>query len=350
MKNGIAQGEEMSELGPEPEYRYLVSFIIPISAIIGNYVGGYYSASAIIIALGIFPLLDHISGQIPEPRPARNNSKLLVAMLYAHGIINPIIILSFGYRIFLDGFTDTFWLAGLSTGMATGISGILVGHELGHTKPRSFGWWLARINLYLAFYGHFTTEHNYNHHKNVATEKDPVSAPLGRGLWLHMLYCIPGQYVSSWNIEKKRAMKREKNTFFLFNPIVLVVIIEVLFFISVWFMINQIVALAILYQAVVSIFLLEYVNYIRHYGLRREVNERQTEAHSWQTEKRLSRWALFELTRHPAHHLEASLPFWKLQPYEDAPSLPSGYFAIFWPCLIPPIWKRMMDKRIPQET
>ena len=79
----------MAELGPEPKYRYLVSFIIPIAAIIGNYIGGYYSASAIIIALGIFPILDHLSGQISQPRPPHEHSKILVAMLYAHGIINP---------------------------------------------------------------------------------------------------------------------------------------------------------------------------------------------------------------------------------------------------------------------
>ena len=348
MKNGITQGEVMVQQKPEPRYHYLISFIIPLSALIGNLLGGYYTASAIIIALVIFPIVDHFSGQVAQTRPSPTNGKPLIAMLYAHALLNPLILLTFGYRIFIDEFTITFLLAGISTGMATGISGIVVGHELGHTKPRSFGWWLARMNLYLAFSSHFTTEHNYNHHKNVATVSDPVSAPPGRGLWLHLILAIPGQYISSWNIEKRRAKKRGKSIIFLTNPIFIGVVIEVILFTSVWLMINQLVALAFFFQATVSIFLLEYVNYIRHYGLRREVGERQTEAHSWQTEKRLSRWALFELTRHPAHHLEASLPFWELQPYENAPTLPSGYFAIFWPCMVPPLWKRMMHHRLPQ--
>ena len=94
---------------------------------------------------------------------------------------------------------------------------------------------------------------------------------------------------------------------------------------------------AFLAQAAFAVFLLEYINYIRHYGLLRDVGERQTEMHSWQSEERWSRWTLLELTRHPAHHLKASKPFWELQPYEDAPTLPSGYYGCFWIALIPPL-------------
>jgi alkane 1-monooxygenase len=105
---------------------------------------------------------------------------------------------------------------------------------------------------------------------------------------------------------------------------------------------------AFLAQAAFAVFLLEYINYIRHYGLLRDVGERQTEMHSWQSEERWSRWTLLELTRHPAHHLKASKPFWELQPYEGAPTLPSGYYGCFWIALIPPLWKRLVHPRIPQ--
>ena len=61
---------------------------------------------------------------------------------------------------------------------------------------------------------------------------------------------------------------------------------------------------AFLAQAAFAVFLLEYINYIRHYGLLRDVGERQTEMHSWQSEELVSMDTL-ELTRHPAHHLKA---------------------------------------------
>ena len=103
---------------------------------------------------------------------------------------------------------------------------------------------------------------------------------------------------------------------------------------------------AFLLQAGFAIFLLEYINYIRHYGLKRELDERQTEYHSWQAEERWSRWTLLELTRHPGHHLKASEPFWKLQPFESAPQLPTGYYGCFWLGVIPPLWKKIMHPRI----
>tara|TARA_B100000401_G_C52172366_1_gene423854 strand:- start:72 stop:464 length:393 start_codon:yes stop_codon:yes gene_type:complete len=106
---------------------------------------------------------------------------------------------------------------------------------------------------------------------------------------------------------------------------------------------------AFLAQALFAIFLLEYINYIRHYGLHREVGERQTEMHSWQSEERWSRWTLLELTRHPAHHLKASVPFWELKPYPNAPTLPTGYYGCFWLAVVPPLWRRMVDGRIPSE-
>ena len=107
-------------------------------------------------------------------------------------------------------------------------------------------------------------------------------------------------------------------------------------------------AAAFVAQAAFAVFLLEYINYIRHYGLTRAVGERQTERHSWQAEERWSRWTLLELTRHPAHHLKASEPFWRLQPYHDAPELPSGYYGCFWIAVVPPLWRRVMHPRLPE--
>jgi len=74
-----------------------------------------------------------------------------------------------------------------------------------------------------------------------------------------------------------------------------------------------------------------------------------TAQHSWQSEARWSRWTLLDLTRHPAHHLKPGLRFWQLQPYPDVPSLPAGYYALFWPALVP-LWRRLMDHRLPQRT
>ena len=81
-----------------------------------------------------------------------------------------------GYRTFLslDRFSYfafqqneiNFWLvtAAISTGLCSGASAIVTAHELGHHKPKSPGWILARLLLFSVNYSHFTTEHNHVHH------------------------------------------------------------------------------------------------------------------------------------------------------------------------------------------
>ena len=136
----------------------------------------------------------------------------------------------------------------------------------------------------------------------------------------------------------------------MINPIYVGMVLQLLLLAVLYTAFGPWVMMAFLLQAWFAIFLLEYINYIRHYGLRRTAGERQTEFHSWQAEQRWSRWTLLELTRHPAHHMKASEPFWRLQPYADAPTLPSGYYGCFWLALIPPLWKRVMQTRFPKQS
>jgi alkane 1-monooxygenase len=345
----------MAELKPESWLFHLLGFIVPLAVLSGNLVGGYWTLLGAALILLVYPILDQLFGEAKPARPPPKSGKPYEAILIIHAFLNPIIIVTLCWRVIQDGNSWTLWAAGFSTGISAGISGIVVAHELGHSRPKSAKWWLGRGNLVLAMYAHFTTEHNYNHHKTVATELDPASAAMGRGLWIHIAQTIPRQFISAWRTEVFRAEKKGKSTLFLLNPVFLGLVVEAIMLAIIylaaesWFGAGKWVLVAFLYQAGVSIFLLEFVNYIRHYGLSRGVDERQTEMHSWQSEKRWSRWTLLELTRHPAHHLKASKPFWQLQPYDDAPTLPSGYFGVFWPCLIPPLWHRWMKPRIPAE-
>jgi len=339
----------MTDLKPEPWPLHLLGFIIPLAVLWGNYEGGYWTWGGIILALVIYPFFDQLFGEAQPSRPPPENGLPYEMILIIHALLNPLIIAALCWRALQDGNSWTIWVAGFSTGISSGISGIVVGHELGHAKPKSFKWYLARANLLLVLYSHFTTEHNYNHHKNVATSLDPVSSPKGRGVWLHVIQAVPKQFVSAWKIEVARKEKKNLSTLFLFNPSFLGLVVEAILVASIWYVFGLWCVIAFIYQAVISIFLLEYVNYIQHYGLRRIDGERQTEMHSWQSEKRWSRWTLLELPRHAPHHIKASQSYWQLTPYEGVPTLPSGYFGVFWPCLLTPLWHRWMASRIPEK-
>jgi alkane 1-monooxygenase len=92
--------------------------------------------------------------------------------------------------------------------------------------------------------------------------------------------------------------------------------------------------------------LLEIVNYMEHYGMVRNPNTPVQPRHSWNTNRRISSWALFNLTRHSHHHAQGEVPFHELRPYPDAPMMVSGYLTTLLLTLIPPVWNRLMIPKL----
>ena len=239
-------------------------------------------------------------------------------------------------------------VAALSTGLSAAASAIVTAHELGHKRPKSPGWRLARVLLFSIHYTHFTTEHNVNHHKNVVLNSDPASATAEQGLWSFWISTIPGQFASSVRIHNKKGRTgfRKPSYRGLFLQIVAISSLALVPGSMDWFD-GAPLAIGWIILSTIAILTLEYVNYIRHWGLRRGESGRFEAGQAWNTEARWSRWSLIELTRHSDHHLRASVPFWKLRPHEGTPELRWGYYGSWWPCLVPPIWKRAMSSRLP---
>jgi len=104
-------------------------------------------------------------------------------------------------------------------------------------------------------------------------------------------------------------------------------------------------------QALVAATLLELVNYVEHYGLRRErvecastreVYEKVTPAHSWNAPQRVTNWFIFRLQRHSDHHARAATPYQALRTYAEAPTLPTGYTGTMLVALAPPWFEKCL--------
>jgi alkane 1-monooxygenase len=330
----------MSSITPKPYY--FLGLVIPLSVIIGNYYGGFYVGTSTFLGLVVFPLLDLILGEGEDSNPEDASPVFFDIILYMHVILQFFAVGSFINFVLTNPETHYLVLSILSTGLSTGISGIVVAHELIHRKgfPKYCGYLL----LWTASYLHFECEHVRGHHKYVGTDLDPASAKAEHGLQYFVLTTVPKQFVDSWKIE----MSRSNSLFFHHASLFLLIEISTLAALYYLFGIN--VLWAFLGQCAVAIYLLEYVNYIRHWGLRREVSDKVTAQISWQSNARLSRYVLVELTRHCDHHLFANRPYQSLKSYEGAPTLPSGYFACFYLAQIPIIWRKVMSKRIPSRS
>jgi len=107
--------------------------------------------------------------------------------------------------------------------------------------------------------------------------------------------------------------------------------------------------------AVFGFLMLECVNYIEHYGLRRKLlpngrYEKVSPRHSWNSDHELGRIVLYELTRHSDHHFKATRKYQILRHIDESPQLPLGYPTSILMALVPPLWFRVMNRRVPPSS
>ena len=132
------------------------------------------------------------------------------------------------------------------------------------------------------------------------------------------------------------------------------VVFQLTYFITVYLIFGYLGFIFALTSAIVGFVLLETVNYIEHYGLLRLKTksgryERVREIHSWNSNHVIGRIVLYELTRHSDHHYKTSKKYQILACHEDSPQMPYGYPTSMVLSLIPPLWFKIMNKRIPKD-
>jgi alkane 1-monooxygenase len=74
--------------------------------------------------------------------------------------------------------------------------------------------------------------------------------------------------------------------------------------------------------------------------------EKVTPLHSWNASHMVSNFLLFQLQRHSDHHAFAHKRYQVLNHYDESPQLPQGYSAMIILALFPPLWFKVMDRRL----
>ena len=243
---------------------------------------------------------------------------------------------------------DSIGLA-LTTGMVAGIA-INTAHELGH-KRASLERWLSKIALAQTGYGHFFIEHNRGHHVRVATPDDPASSRLGESFWEFLPRTVKGSVTSAWELEAKRLRRMGKRPWSIHNDILNAWAMTIGLFAALAIVFGANVLPYLLIQAVLGFSLLEVVNYLEHYGLLRGKRddgryEITRPEHSWNSNNVASNVLLYHLQRHSDHHANPLRRYQALRHEDDAPQLPTGYAGMIVLATVPPLWRRVMDRRL----
>ena len=239
----------------------------------------------------------------------------------------------------------------LSAGLIGGF-GINLGHELGH-KTTKLERWLAKIVLAPTGYGHFFIEHNHGHHRDVATPADPASSRMGETIYTFILREMPGALKRAWAIEVERLQKRGLPIWSLHNEILQPALITLALWAALVAWLGWAALPYILAVSFWANFQLTSANYIEHYGLLRgKLPSGRYEPcrphHSWNSNHIVSNWMLFHLQRHSDHHAHPMRRYQSLRHFENLPTLPNGYMGVFLVAYLPPLWFRLMDKRLVQ--
>jgi alkane 1-monooxygenase len=327
---------------------YLMSLTPAVFCLIGNTLGSWFTLANTLYSLGFLAVLEWVSKPVSSPLHTEKGDWIPQLVLFLH---IPFQVLSAGSLLYgiSTGVIADHWIfaAALSTGINTGSSAIVVSHEFIHRKnplENFLGRWL----LFTAGNMYFFVDHLRVHHKWVGTQKDHATARKGETLYGFFLRSSLGQFLGAIQLENERLKKEGKTNIGLNHYVYRQLILHALFDTGVYFLFGG-VALAIWFvHCIVANFLLEYVNYVQHYGLNRPEKSRVTEEHSWESDQFVSRFVLVDLSRHADHHYYASKPYHTLETYENSPKMPSGYAGMFLLAAVPPIWFKVMDNKLPK--
>ncbi|MQY08815.1 alkane 1-monooxygenase [Actinomadura macrotermitis] len=357
---GTGSGAGAADWRDGKRYLWLLGLFVPtfpflawgLAAATG---AGVFWWSGLVLLYGIFPVLDRLVG-----KDSVNPPESLLAWLEGQRYYRwcTYLFLPLQYA----GLATACWLwtgGGLSaidkiglalTMGAVGGIGINTAHELGHKKD-DLERWLSKIALAQTAYGHFYIEHNRGHHVRVATSEDPASSRLGEGFWRFLPRSVWGSFRSGWHLEKARLARLGEGPWTLRNDVLNAWAMTLVLFGGLLAAFGPAVLPYLLVQAVFGFSLLEVVNYLEHYGLLRQKTatgryERCTPQHSWNSNNIASNVLLYHLQRHSDHHANPTRRYQALRHFDEAPELPSGYATMIVLAYVPPLWRRVMDKRV----
>ena len=334
---------------------YFWVYLTPAVVFFSLSMSGYWTYATLVLIFGILPAIElFLSGSranLSEEEEAKALANPLFDwMLYS---LLPLQYLALAYFLYRIGQADLPLYAqiGMTTafGISCGVLGINAAHELGH-RDTVWEQTMSKLLLLSTLYMHFFIEHNRGHHKHVSTDEDPASARYGENLYAFYWRSVTGSWRSAWRLEAERLRQKGLGSWTWQNEMLRFQLIQLALVAGIGLAFGWAVLGFYLAAACIGFLLLETVNYIEHYGLRRQKKgqryERVLPIHSWNSNHPLGRAILLELSRHSDHHYMANRKYQILRHFEDSPQMPTGYPGMMLLAFLPPLWFAVMHRHI----
>ena len=337
------------------DLKYLFAYTIPVATLISITSEGFFTYTTLLYAFVIIPVLETIFKEVESKEEYTKSevqnklSNTFFDILLYLNIPFVFALLALGLYNLNQLELDLFETVGmvLSLGILLATNAINVGHELGHRKSLMERC-LSKLLYLPCLYMHFYIEHNFGHHNNVATPKDPATAKFNQTVYSFWFTSVIGQYFSAWRLQLQ--LLKIKNLGFLSikNDMLYYTIFELAYLLVIYSFFGFYGLFLAVIIGVLSFLFLETINYIEHYGLLREKlpsgrYERVQSHHSWNSNHFIGRIVLYELTRHSDHHFKASKKYQILENKRESPQLPYGYPTSILLALVPWLWFSLVN-------
>ncbi len=338
----------------------LLPLLMPASLALRDWSGmsTLFAWMPLVVLYGVLPLLDMLIGRDavnPELGKGGTYPDVLIPVAVAF-VFLPVLAWSVWVAGNLSGEWSIAALVGwtVSLGDIGGIAAINVAHELIHRRNKSLQA-LGGLLLSSVLYPGFKLEHPRWHHVKVATPGDPSSAARGTTVYTQVPRAMVLNTIQAWRLATSDAGKKGRALPWIWHELTTWWLISLCMALLAAYFAGMIGLIVFLCQGLAAISLLEVINYIEHYGLRREIiregrYEPPAIRHSWNADFWLSNIILIQLPRHPDHHVHPGRPFSQLQSIGQAPQLPLGYAALSVIAFIPPLWRKLIHPRLFQEN
>ncbi len=313
---------------------FALALTLPATVLVGWWLGGWWTFLTIVYAFLLLPLGDQALGPRFAEREPAAGSWGYNAALYA---VVPALLALASWAVWVAGTAPMTAVEAvgftLSTGAAMGGIGITAAHELIHRRRA----WERGLGLALL--------------AAVTTPRDPASAEMGETVYRFIWTSYWGQHLQSWHIEAERLRRRGAAVWGPRNRMLWYLAVQAAIWAGIAWGLGWWALAFFAAQSYVANAELETVNYLEHYGLRRtEVApgryEPFAERHAWNSSNRLTNWYLFNLAKHSRHHAHAELRYDELGDVPENPQLPGGYAQMVMLAMVPPLWWRVMDRRV----
>lgn len=339
--------------------------LFSLAAILG---GGAYITFGLVSILVVYIIGDALSGDDTTTPTFKYPGILTVQLWMALPLLSLIVFAAvwsvcagdpLGFGVFVTSLTGYDVIAArdatsvghhistvIVTGLMIGMVGTITAHELTHRTWDRVSMFVGRWLLSFSFDTIFSIEHVYGHHRYVSTTEDPATAPRGRNVYYHIVASTIKGNISAWNIEKKRLSRKGQGVLSWHNAVIRGHLMSVLLVAVAYAMGGWEAAAFFTVCALWGKALLEIVNYMEHYGMVRNPHTPVQPRHSWNTNKRISSWSMFNLTRHSHHHAQGEVPYQDLKPFPEAPMMINGYLTTIIIALLPPLWHKLMTPKV----